>query len=143
MHVRCDQCGAEKDAPPEVIEEILRRHPDFFEPYGDRADVRLVCKACGGRYQIVWLGLDWEDARTCEQCGRPIPRERLDAEPQATRCVACQTEAERRPPVRVLDRVLGQCPRCGGRLKWKVRRRVEPADYFIGCDNWPRCWYSE
>ena len=30
----------------------------------------------------------------CEQCGQPIPEERLNAVPYATRCVACQAKAE-------------------------------------------------
>ena len=32
---------------------------------------------------------------TCEQCGKPIPAERLKAMPYATRCVACQAAAEK------------------------------------------------
>lgn len=30
----------------------------------------------------------------CEVCGKPIARERLDAVPEATRCVSCQAEWE-------------------------------------------------
>jgi DnaK suppressor protein len=30
----------------------------------------------------------------CENCGRPIPRERLRARPSATLCVGCQRERE-------------------------------------------------
>lgn len=30
----------------------------------------------------------------CEDCGKPIPENRLKAIPHATRCVACQTEYE-------------------------------------------------
>lgn len=32
----------------------------------------------------------------CERCGKPIPKERLEAIPYARYCVACQTEEERR-----------------------------------------------
>ena len=31
----------------------------------------------------------------CEDCGEPIPKKRLKANPQATRCVTCQALAER------------------------------------------------
>ena len=31
----------------------------------------------------------------CADCGEPIPAKRLKANPQATRCVECQTEYER------------------------------------------------
>jgi DnaK suppressor protein len=34
---------------------------------------------------------------TCEDCGHPIPHDRLQANPQATRCVRCQGKFERRP----------------------------------------------
>ena len=32
----------------------------------------------------------------CADCGKRIPAARLQAKPEATRCVACQTEYERR-----------------------------------------------
>ena len=31
----------------------------------------------------------------CVDCERPISRERLDARPQATRCISCQRKADR------------------------------------------------
>lgn len=44
---------------------------------------RAMGKVAAGTYGI------------CETCGRPIPRERLDAIPWATRCVECCTEHEK------------------------------------------------
>lgn len=32
----------------------------------------------------------------CADCGRPIPEGRLDARPEAARCVACQSKHDRR-----------------------------------------------
>lgn len=32
----------------------------------------------------------------CEQCGRPISGERLEATPEATRCIACQANSSGR-----------------------------------------------
>lgn len=38
---------------------------------------------------------------TCERCGRRIPKERLDAMPEATLCIECKTEMEDHvPPAR-------------------------------------------
>ncbi len=34
------------------------------------------------------------DRRTCEECGEEIPRKRLDAKPDATLCVGCQSTAD-------------------------------------------------
>ncbi len=36
----------------------------------------------------------------CEQCGRPIPVERLRARPEATRCVTCSAQRSRRSSAR-------------------------------------------
>jgi DnaK suppressor protein len=36
---------------------------------------------------------------TCENCGRPIPKSRLDAMPEATLCINCKNQAEARQPV--------------------------------------------
>jgi YteA family regulatory protein len=33
---------------------------------------------------------------TCTNCGKPIPRERLEARPYATLCIDCQRDRERR-----------------------------------------------
>ena len=33
---------------------------------------------------------------TCSDCGKPIPEGRLDARPEAARCVACQSKRDRR-----------------------------------------------
>ena len=35
---------------------------------------------------------------TCESCGKPIARARLDALPEATLCIACKAESEGRLP---------------------------------------------
>jgi RNA polymerase-binding transcription factor len=33
---------------------------------------------------------------TCTECGKPVPDGRLEARPEAARCVACQSKADRR-----------------------------------------------
>jgi RNA polymerase-binding transcription factor DksA len=39
--------------------------------------------------------LQQADYGRCEDCGQPIPPERLQAVPEATRCVACQAQYDR------------------------------------------------
>jgi RNA polymerase-binding transcription factor DksA len=39
----------------------------------------------------------------CADCGKRIPAARLQAKPEATRCVACQTEYERRSAAQAGD----------------------------------------
>jgi DnaK suppressor protein len=40
-------------------------------------------RLAGGRYGI------------CTECGRPVPEGRLEARPEAARCLACQSSADR------------------------------------------------
>jgi DnaK suppressor protein len=32
----------------------------------------------------------------CDDCGKPIPPERLEAKPQATLCIECQSKVEKK-----------------------------------------------
>jgi DnaK suppressor protein len=59
----------------EAIRSVLERHIQEVE----QALARL---------QQAGYGL-------CEDCGQPIPPERLQAVPEATRCVACQSQRDR------------------------------------------------
>jgi len=34
------------------------------------------------------------DRRTCEECGKEIPRKRLEVKPNATLCVTCQSKTD-------------------------------------------------
>ena len=47
------------------------------------------------RTQGALQRLHTPDYGICADCGADIPYSRLNAEPSATRCVACQTKAER------------------------------------------------
>ena len=139
MLVRCEHCGVVKQAPAKVVREVLRRCPTFFDSEADQSQVRLLCKDCGALYRIVSLDEESHESRLCEDCGSLIPMTRIEAVPGALRCVPCQERADNKTPGQI-DRA---CPRCDGKLRWKVRQRTGTAQYFIGCDNWPRCWYSE
>jgi DnaK suppressor protein len=50
----------------------------------------------GQRQQVVaaLARLDDGSYGTCVDCGNPMPEERLDARPEAARCVSCQAKAE-------------------------------------------------
>jgi hypothetical protein len=85
--------------------------------------------------------------RPCASCGRPIPPERLEAMPEATRCVPCQQRTESTPSDwRVSDIA---CPRCAAhglksRMVWRIAR--DPAKfsgYFLGCSRFPECRYID
>src|SRR4051794_38582280 len=63
--------------------------------------------------------------RRCAGCGRPIPPGRLEALPDATRCVPCQPRAEAAPTDWRVSEV--ECPRCRAhgfraRMVWRTAR---------------------
>jgi phage/conjugal plasmid C-4 type zinc finger TraR family protein len=74
------------------------------EPRGDIVDVaNVVAEAFRLRSLYATLGLSKRSGKAkqrrtinckCERCGGHIPKERLAAMPQATRCVSCQSFVE-------------------------------------------------
>lgn len=85
--------------------------------------------------------------RLCVGCGRPIPAERLEAIPEATRCVPCQQRTELASSDWHVSEV--ECPRCAShgfksRMVWRTAR--DPAKfsgYFLGCSRFPECRYID
>ena len=85
--------------------------------------------------------------RSCVGCGPPIPPERLEAIPDATRCVPCQQRTESAPSDWHVSEM--ECPRCAShgfksRMVWRTAR--DPAKfsgYFLGCSRFPECRYID
>ena len=86
------------------------------------------------------------EVRLCSRCKKPIHPERMEAIPNATRCVKCQGVAESltsNSPVTTFD-----CPRClqngfHSRLVWRIAHRPNNTDFFLGCSRFPDCRYTE
>ena len=74
---------------------------------------------------------------TCKMCGKPIPRERLQAIPHAQRCVLCQDKFEHGEADEEEEVIF--CEKCGAPMVWRVRTSVLPTKYFLGCSNYPKC----
>lgn len=63
----------------------------------DRTEAALAAVQSQRRLVLAALGrIDHGDYGTCADCGKPIPEGRLDARPEAARCVACQSKWDRR-----------------------------------------------
>jgi DnaK suppressor protein len=64
---------------------------------GDRAEA-ILASAMSQRSEIVAALTRIQDGSygTCADCGRPIPDGRLEARPEASRCVNCQSKRDRR-----------------------------------------------
>jgi len=99
---------------------------------------RLACPECGTP-GLVAVPLrdegDWQDAPTCEICGKPLAPERLEAMPDATRCVTCQQDAESG----ALAREAEYCPKCGAPLVLRVSRSAGITRYKMFCTGTPAC----
>ena len=82
-----------------------------------------------------WPSDQWNDAVVCEVCRQPIPPERVEAVPDATRCAACQTEAEAGREPEEPD----YCPRCGSLMVLRVGNAGGVTRYKLFCTGSPPC----
>lgn len=120
---------ARRDAAPEedLIGELFRA-----------AAAKFTCPKCAHVGLVVRPAPednndeDWGMARACQACGRPIARERLEAFPDATVCVACQTQAERGEDTGQAE----YCPRCGNVMRLRQTRTSGVTRYVSAC---PQC----
>jgi predicted RNA-binding Zn-ribbon protein involved in translation (DUF1610 family) len=108
---------ARRDTEPDValLAELMRS-----------AGPRLTCPTCEATGLAVGPAEperdeDWQMARACESCGRPIARERLEVFPQTRLCVECQGKADRgeRGGAQEVD----YCPKCGSVMTLRQSRR--------------------
>ncbi len=110
------------------------------------AAARMTCPACGaiglqtgdggdGGDADEWSESGWHNAVACEICRQPIQPERLEAVPGATRCAACQTEAEAGREPEELD----YCPKCGSLMMLRVGNAGGVTRYKLFCTGSPPC----
>lgn len=57
----------------------------------EQAAMKALAQRRTSVFQPIPGGRKW---RECEDCGRAIPQARMKANPNATRCVGCQTNYE-------------------------------------------------
>ncbi|HEX6962466.1 MAG TPA: TraR/DksA C4-type zinc finger protein [Lacipirellula sp.] len=118
------------DPPEELVREVVATH-----------GLRLTCDRCGATRLRVQLDADeadrgeWEQVAVCEICREPIPPERLDFNPNATRCVACQDAADRGRSFVEPD----YCPKCGSLLELRASRSGGITRYKLWCTGQPPC----
>lgn len=114
-----------QEAKPEreLVDELFRTSAEQF-----------ACQRCQGRGLELNLvddedDEDWGMARRCEDCGQPIPRERLELFPQTRLCVACQSRDERGDRPAEIE----YCPRCGSVMKLAQSRGAGITRYRMVC----------
>ena len=90
--------GGDPDSNDASI-DVERGFADSAHSTAERARLIAVMKAL--RSNLRWVGralkkMDLGTYGTCERCGNPIPRERLEALPWAILCVDCARKGEGR-----------------------------------------------
>lgn len=104
-----DLYAIQKKLKDERTQLLARSIPPPELAKGDEADLAAMAQA---REQAQWLANDQKQrlaqidqvlARLaagkygiCDVCGKPIAPERLEAMPQATLCIGCQSKSERK-----------------------------------------------
>lgn len=78
---------------------------------------------------------DWQQARLCQFCRRPIDPDRLEIFPDAKRCAKCQNVADQGAEADVPE----FCPKCGALLEMRVSRGGGITRYKQFCTGQPAC----
>ncbi len=118
---------ATSDSSPEVIRELYIASTE-----------KLACPDCvaagiSARAATPEDDEAWGQARACEVCRAPIPRERLELLPDARLCAGCQAQDER-GEANATEREF--CPRCGAVMKLAATRGQGITRYAMRC---PAC----
>jgi predicted RNA-binding Zn-ribbon protein involved in translation (DUF1610 family) len=147
MRLDCPRCSWRRVLDEQQVVERLRQikmlrraanpDPDLVLELFTAAAARFPCPHCdttGLRAQEAsGQEDDWDDpGRSCEACGQPIPRERIELFPVATRCAACQ----RRSDLGGADEVAEYCPRCGSVMVTRPASGSGITRYELSC---PQC----
>jgi hypothetical protein len=116
-----------RDAQPEadLLGELFRA-----------AAPKLICPKCGLTGLVVRPIPEEDDeawglGRACQQCGRPIARERLEAVSDAKLCANCQ----RREDNGELTAAPEYCPRCGNLMTVRQTRTAGITRYTLACSK--------
>lgn len=137
--ISCD-CGwhATLDRPGQL--RLLQRQgharkmhapePKQFDELFEALRSVLRCPECaGGTLQVAAVQIKiaeeeddelWGGPRRCNQCRRPISRERLDALSETQLCIACATAEG--CATRCETHLEDYCERCGSLLTWSTQR---------------------
>lgn len=148
----CDPCGWSQAETSEGIAARLRgvgllkrdKKPDaeLLAQLLPGATPKMVCPQCGSIGLRAAEGIaeedadSWQAAVLCQGCRKPIPPERLEALPEAKRCLACQAKTERDPEG---DNEPEFCKHCGSLVELRVSSRGGLTRYRRFCTGQPPC----
>jgi DNA-directed RNA polymerase subunit RPC12/RpoP len=149
LDLRCPQCRWRQTCGPAEIARWLtaarklraNRMPelDILYELFRAAGPTFACPQCGHVGLGVSNSIDdahaWPGTPGCAACGRPIPRERLEAVPNARLCAACQALKDTGRPREETQ----YCPRCGSPLEVRLVGAPDHPRYVLACSARPPC----
>ena len=147
--MRCRGCSWRELCGPNLVAAWLRRagklragrqpEPEILYEVFRGAAGQFACPKCGKVGLVVGAAAedmaDWPGVRLCECCSKPIPRERLEAIPNATRCAGCQRDGELGRPTEQAEYGLG----CGSPMEVRAVRSGGRTRYVLACSANPPC----
>ncbi len=143
FELTCRRCGAQQRCGPNQMMQrlveigMMKRSGDpdlelLHELFRSATD-RLPCLSCGALGLLLGEVSDedeWDDHALCDVCRKPIPVERLEVFPDATRCATCQTSSEQGT-----DQEREFCDHCGSVMTVRLRRTAGSAAYEMKCPS--------
>lgn len=118
------------EPPEDLVREVLRTNA-----------ARLKCDKCNAASLGVREGTgdagddEWEQVVLCEICRQPIAAERLEFNPKAKRCAACQGASDKGASFDEPE----FCPKCGALVELRVSRAGGLTRYKLWCTGNPPC----
>jgi DksA/TraR C4-type zinc finger protein len=138
-------CGCDDAIARLRLIGLLRREPDPEENAVAallvEAAPRMTCPICKEKALSAAPAEsaaedDWLAAVLCEICRQPIPLERLEALPGATRCASCQQKLE---AGELPEDEPEYCPQCGALVEIRMSRGPGITRYKRICTGNPPC----
>jgi hypothetical protein len=147
IKLRCADCSENWQYSQETLEEWLCEEPTMMNAISLYSE--FECPRCSsGRIYVYGdqenLLVNPSDIKICEKpnCRTPIPIPRLETLPSASTCPICANE---KTPISGLQWPFPpegkeECPKCGNATE--VRMSKNGGHYFLGCSDFPNCWWK-
>jgi hypothetical protein len=147
IKLHCADCLENWQYSHENLEEWLCEEPTMMSAISLYSE--FECPRCGsGRIYVYGdqenLLVNPNDIKICEKpnCQTPIPIPRLETFPSASTCPICANEKTSisDPQWPFPPDGKEECPKCGNATE--VRMPKNGGNYFLGCSDFPNCWWK-
>jgi hypothetical protein len=147
IKLQCADCLENWQYSQEKLEEWLYEEPTVMNAVSLYSE--FECPRCeSGRIYVYGdrenLLVNPNDIKICERpnCQTPIPIPRLKTLPSASTCPICANEKAviSNPQWPFPPEGKEECPKCGNATE--VRSPKNGGNYFLGCSDFPNCWWK-